>query len=58
MTKKYYIAMARQYNDMLQKAENEAIKTALIQMIHATVNVLQDDNPLFDRGKFFKACGI
>lgn len=50
--------MARQYNDMLQKAENEAIKTALIQMIHATVNVLQDDNPLFDRGKFFKACGI
>lgn len=58
MTKKYYIVMAKQYNNMLQKAENEAIKTALIQMIHATVNVLQDDNPLFDRGKFFKACGI
>jgi hypothetical protein len=58
MTKKYYIVMAKQYNNMLQNAKNEAVKTALVQMIHATANVLQDANSSFDREKFFKACGI
>ena len=58
MTKKYYVVLAKRYNNILQDAKNEAVKTALVQMILATANVLQDDKSSFDREKFFKACGI
>lgn len=71
MTKKDYAIIAKAINDVrvtgVVKARHvdheDAIRTsgvevALLDLALTLATELRKDNPLFDRGRFFKACGF
>lgn len=61
MTKKHYIQFASIFSRMLNKATNGSnrllTRDDMIDCIARCADVLQSDNPAFDREKFIKACG-
>lgn len=63
MTKKDYEAIARAIK---QSGEHQAVdegycegwQAAVSSVTHRVANVMQADNPRFDRSRFLKACGV
>jgi hypothetical protein len=67
MTRKDYIAIAEDLNKSIDKQVNaphlstEAgidVHAALTATVQSLCFVFERDNPLFDRGRFIKACGL
>lgn len=55
MTKKDYIAIANAFAALNKITKGKAIHE---QYCIALANVLQADNPRFDRERFLEACGV
>ena len=59
MTKKHYIKLASLYKELLTAPIDDQAEIDGIQAtISATMEVLKEENPAFDRLKFKKACGL
>ena len=65
MSKKHYIRVARIIADQIEftlkfndgKIEQHRI-AATVQIAHDLADMLQRDNPQFDRDRFLKACNV
>ena len=60
MTKKHYELIAEELNAALEINRNEgrAAINATMRMIDGLSVVFKQDNPNFDRARFYAACGV
>ena len=57
MTKKHYNRIAKEYNSMLQGEglKYSTAKSTFNNMVNMLAHVLEDDNPRFNKQRFFNA---
>jgi len=56
MTKKDYIAIAKVFHDCFPSSEYKHLRGIWVELKNGIGNVFRDDNDLFDRNRFDKAC--
>jgi hypothetical protein len=59
MTRKDYTAIAKAVAEVLKTCEVDSAESTAVEFLAIMLaDVCEDDNPRFDRKKFFTACGI
>ncbi len=60
MTKKHYKLIAEELNAALEisRDEGRSAQNAIMRTIEGLATVFKQENDLFDRARFYKACGV
>ena len=58
MTKKHFIAMAREFKEALDNAKGEDVRAGVILGVEGFMRVAEGINPRFDHARFKTACGF
>jgi hypothetical protein len=58
MTKKHFIAMAAEFQLLIDTVGTEQEKVGIKHSVGAFIRVAQQDNPKFDAARFRTACGL
>jgi hypothetical protein len=56
MSRKFYNALAKKFDEVRPAHPNQYVTWLL--MVTATVNVIAEGNPSFDKARFLRACGV
>lgn len=59
MSKKHFAALAEELREALQSSQNQPeIRSAVERVIRGIAGVCAQFNGNFDRGRFYRACGL
>lgn len=58
MSKKHFVALAREFRDLLENEESQEARAALKMAIMRVAAVCKESNCRFNKDRFYEACGI
>lgn len=58
MTKKHFIAIAKDIRNRIERTATTAEENAIEVLAHDLANTFADFNQAFDYGRFMAACGV